>query len=64
MIAATGLPAGVTLVEQDVEVEIRITGSEDAPADGGAEESTPPDDTQPDDTPPEDAQPEEGGADA
>ena len=64
VIAATGLPAGVTLVEQDVEVEIRITGSEDTPADGGAEESTPPDDTQPDDTPPEDAQPEEGGADA
>lgn len=64
VIAATGLPVGVTLVEQDVEVEIRITGSEDAPADGGAEESTPPDDTQPDDTPPEDAQPEEGGADA
>ena len=64
VIAATGLPAGVTLVEQDVEVEIRITGGEDTPADGGAEESTPPDDTQPDDTPPEDAQPEEGGADA
>lgn len=64
VIAATGLPVGVTLVEQDVEVEIRITGGEDTPADGGAEESTPPDDTQPDDTPPEDAQPEEGGADA
>lgn len=64
VIAATGLPAGVTLVEQDVEVEIRITGGEDTPADGGAEESTPPDDTQPDDTLPEDAQPEEGGADA
>ena len=64
VIAATGLPAGVTLVEQDVEVEIRITGREDTPADGGAEESTPPDETQPDDTLPEDAQPEEGGADA
>lgn len=65
VIAATGLPAGVTLVEQDVEVEIRITGSGDASSGGDTasggnnEESTPPDGTQPDAT-----QPEEGGTDA
>ena len=41
VIAATGLPAGVTLVEEDVEVEIEITQSEPAepPADTAEPES-------------------------
>ena len=50
VIAATGLPAGVTLVEEDVEVEIEVTQSEaDAPSAGDA------------DTPAETPAGEEGG---
>ena len=49
--AATGLPAGVTLVGSDVEVEIEITGPD------GEETVTPPDTTGPADTP------QDGGAD-
>lgn len=66
VIAATGLPAGVTLVEQDVEVEIRITGSgeetppeEEPPADGAPSDEGQGDQSQPDET-----QPGESGADA
>ena len=46
VIAATGLPTGVTLVEEDVEVEIEITEAADAPA---AEETPPAGDTEPQD---------------
>ena len=46
VIAATGLPTGVTLVEEDVEVEIEITEAADAPA---SEETPPAGDTEPQD---------------
>lgn len=60
VIAATGLPSGVTLVQQDVEVEIEITESA---ADSGTEEDTA-DTTPPEDAQPDEEQPEEGGAEA
>ena len=58
-VAATGLPAGVTLVGSDAEVEIEITGP------GGEEAVTPPEENDPaqdgeaQDT--DTAPPEEGG---
>ena len=59
VVAATGLPSGVTLVEQDVEVLIEITGSEDTPSEEEPPAEEPPAD---DGTQTEETQPEEGGA--
>ena len=38
LVAATGLPAGVTLVQEDVEVEIQITEDDAPPAESGVAE--------------------------
>ena len=59
VVAATGLPSGVTLVEQDVEVLIEITGSEETPSEEEPPAEEPPAD---DGTQTEETQPEEGGA--
>ena len=50
VVAATGLPAGVTLVEEDVEVEIEITEAAQTPpaqANGGVADAQEPPDAAP-----------------
>ena len=58
-VAATGLPAGVTLVGSDAEVEIEITGPGSEEAVTPPEENDPAQDGEAQDT--DTAPPEEGG---